>query len=119
MTSQPYVVGVGMTKFARMPDRNFEEIGREAVRRALDDAELPRDIVQEVFCGSALTGRSMGQRVLRDFGMTGVPITNVENACSSGSTAVREASTAIRAGRCEVALVIGIDQLTRLGGGTI
>ena len=119
MSNEAYVAGVGMTKFARMPDRSFEEIGREAVRLALADAGVERAKVEEVFCGSALTGRSMGQRVLRDFGMTGIPITNVENACSSGSTAVREASTAIRAGRCDVALVIGIDQLTRLGGGTI
>ena len=119
MSAQVYVSGVGMTKFARMPDRHFEEIGREAVRKALDDAGVERARIEEVFCGSALTGRSMGQRVLRDFGMTGVPVTNVENACSSGSTAVREAATAIRAGRCDVALVLGIDQLTRLGGGTL
>jgi len=119
MSSSVYVTGVGMTKFARMPDRSFEEMGREAVRAALKDANIERSAVQEVFCGSALTGRSMGQRVLRDFGMTGLPITNVENACASGSTAVREAATAIRAGRCDVALVLGIDQLSRLGGGTI
>ena len=119
MSSQVYVAGVGMTRFARMPERSFEEIGREAVRNALSDAGVVRADVQEVFCGRALTGRSMGQRVLRDLGMTGIPITNLENACSSGSTAVREAATAIRAGRCDVALVLGIDQLTRLGGGTL
>jgi acetyl-CoA acetyltransferase len=119
VSASVYVAGVGMTKFARMPERHFEEIGREAVRRALQDADVERMQIEEVFCGSALTGRSMGQRVLRDLGMTGIPITNVENACSSGSTAMREAATAIRAGRCDIALVIGIDQLTRLGGGTI
>jgi acetyl-CoA acetyltransferase len=115
----PSVVGVGMTRFCRMPERSFEEIGREAVRKALADAGVDRAQVQEVFCGSALTGRSMGQRVLRDFGMTGIPITNVENACSSGSTALREASAAIASRRAEVVLVLGIDQLTKLGGGTI
>jgi len=117
--NSPYVVGVGMTRFCRMPERSFEEIGREAVRKALADAGIDREQVQEVFCGSALTGRSIGQRVLRDLGMTGIPITNVENACSSGSTALREASAAIASDRADVVLVLGIDQLTKLGGGTI
>lgn len=119
MTVQPFVVGVGMTPFGRMRERSFESIGQEAVLKALKDAGVERAQVDEIFCGSALTGRSMGQRVVRDLGMTGVPITNVENACSSGSTALREACTAIAAGRAQTVLVLGIDQLTRLGGGTI
>ncbi len=119
MSIESFIAGVGMTPFARMKHRSFESIGQEAVRKALEDAGLERSAVDEVFCGSALTGRSMGQRVLRDMGMTGIPITNVENACSSSSTALREACTAIAAGRCETALVLGIDQLSRLGGGTI
>ncbi len=119
MMNNAYVAGVGMTRFCKMPERSFEEIGQEAVLKALKDAGVERDAIEEVFCGSALTGRSMGQRVLRDLGMTGRPITNVENACSSGSTALREACTAIAAGRAETVLVLGIDQLTRLGGGTI
>ena len=119
MTVQPFVVGVGMTPFGRMRERSFESIGQEAVLKGLKDAGVERAQVDEIFCGSALTGRSMGQRVVRDLGMTGVPITNVENACSSGSTALREACTAIAAGRAQTVLVLGIDQLTRLGGGTI
>lgn len=119
MKSNAQIVGVAMTRFAKMPERSFEEIGQEAVLGALKDAGVERAQIEEVFCGSALTGRSMGQRVLRDLGMTGIPITNVENACSSGSTALREACTAIAAGRAETVLVLGIDQLTRLGGGAI
>lgn len=119
MSAESFVAGVGMTPFGRMRERSFESIGQEAVIKALKDAGVERDQVDEVFCGSALTGRSMGQRVLRDIGMTGLPITNVENACSSGSTALREACTAIAAGRAEIVLVLGIDQLSRLGGGTI
>ncbi|HSV81227.1 MAG TPA: thiolase family protein [Ramlibacter sp.] len=119
MTMESFVVGVGMTPFGRMKERSFESIGQEAVLKALRDAAVERGEIDEIFCGSALTGRSMGQRVLRDLGMTGIPITNVENACSSGSTALREACTAIAAGRAETVLVLGIDQLSRLGGGTI
>jgi acetyl-CoA acetyltransferase len=119
MNAESFVVGVGMTPFGRMKNRSFEAIGQEAVLNALKDAGIERNQVDEVFCGSALTGRSMGQRVLRDIGMTGIPITNVENACSSGSTALRDACTAVAAGRAETILVLGIDQLSRLGGGTI
>lgn len=119
MSVESFVVGVGMTPFGRMKERSFESIGQEAVLLALKDAGVERGQIDEVFCGSALTGRSMGQRVLRDIGMTGIPVTNVENACSSGSTALRDACTAIAAGRAETVLVLGIDQLSRLGGGTI
>jgi len=119
MKTDAFVIGVGMTPFARMKDRSFESIGQEAVLKALNDAGLERSQIDEVFCGSALTGRGMGQRVLRDIGLTGIPITNVENACSSGSSALREACTAISAGRAETVLVLGIDQLSILGGGTI
>jgi acetyl-CoA acetyltransferase len=113
------IAGVGMTKFGKQPERSIEELGREALIRAMKDAGVGRDDVDEAFCGSSYGGPLIGQRILRDLGMTGIPITNVENACSSGAAALREACWAIKAGRAETIAVIGVEKLTRFGGGTL
>jgi benzoylsuccinyl-CoA thiolase BbsB subunit len=108
-----------MIRFARYRDRSIEDLGREAVLKALSDAGVARDEVDEAFCGSAYGGPLIGQRILRDLGMTGMPVTNVENACSSGSTALREGVSAISVGRADTVLVMGVEKLSRLGGGTV
>lgn len=119
MTNAAYISGVAMTRFGKQPERTIEQLGREAMLKALKDAGIERRDVDEVFCGSLFGGTLIGQRILRDIGMTRIPITNVENACSSSTTAMREACAAVAVGRAETVLVIGIDQLTRLGGGAI
>lgn len=119
MTNAAYISGVAMTRFGKQPERTVENLGREALLKALKDAGIERRDVDEVFCGSLFGGTLIGQRILRDLGMTRIPVTNVENACSSSTTALREACAAVSVGRAQTALVIGVDQLTRLGGGTI
>jgi acetyl-CoA acetyltransferase len=113
------ISGVGVTKFGKQADRSVEEIGREALLRAMEDAGVARDGIEEVFCGSSYGGPLIGQRILRDLGLTGIPITNVENACSSGAAALREACWAVKAGRADAIAVLGVEKLTRLGGGTL
>ncbi|HMA73415.1 MAG TPA: thiolase family protein [Xanthobacteraceae bacterium] len=113
------IAGVGITRFGKQADRTIEEIGREALIRAMKDAGVARDDIDEVFCGSSYGGPLIGQRILRDLGMTGIPITNVENACSSGAAALREACWAIKAGRADTIAVLGVEKLTRFGGGTL
>jgi acetyl-CoA acetyltransferase len=113
------IAGVGMTRFGKQPERTIEDIGREALIRAMKDAGVARDDIDEVFCGSSYGGPLIGQRILRDLGMTGIPITNVENACSSGAAALREACWAVKAGRAGMIAVIGVEKLTRFGGGTL
>jgi benzoylsuccinyl-CoA thiolase BbsB subunit len=108
-----------MIPFAKYRERPIEELGRAAIQAALTDAGVERQAVEEVFCGCAYGGPMIGQRILRNLGMTGIAITNVENACSSGSTALREAVAAIALGRAEVVLVIGLEKLSRFGGGTV
>jgi acetyl-CoA acetyltransferase len=113
------IAGVGMTKFGKQAERSIEEIGRDALLRAMKDAGVARDGIEEVFCGSSYGGPLIGQRTLRDLGMTGIPITNVENACSSGAAALREACWAVKAGRAGAVAVLGVEKLTRFGGGTL
>jgi benzoylsuccinyl-CoA thiolase BbsB subunit len=114
-----YIAGVGMTPFAKQPDREVEDLGREAVRKALDDAGWMAKSPDEVFAGSSYAGLLIGQRIMRDLGITGLPITNVENACSGGATALREAITAVASGRADSALAIGVEKLSALGGGVL
>jgi acetyl-CoA acetyltransferase len=113
------VVGTSMTAFGRYPDRDYTALGQPAVIGALADAGAKPGDVEVAYCGHSYGGPLTGQRILRGLGMTGPPVINIENACSSGSTALREAWIAVGAGVHDVALVIGVDKLTQFGGGTL
>lgn len=113
------VIGVGMTPFAKYRDKSLAEIGWPAVKAAIEDAGVAKKDIEAAYCGSALGGMMSGQRVLKQLGITGLPITNVENACSSSSSAFRQAYIAVAAGVYDVVLVLGVEKLTKFGGGTL
>lgn len=113
------VVGVGMIPFGKYPAKSLADLGWPAVKAALGDAGIAPRKVQAAFCGTALGGMMAGQRILGRIGLTGIPIVNVENACSSGSTALRQGILAIRSGEYDVVLVVGVEKLTKFGGGTL
>ena len=113
------VVGTGVVKFGRYPDAGLADLAQPAIIRALGDAGLGRERVQAAYCGTVFGGMGAGQRILKGLGMTGMPVTNVENACSSGSTAFREAWLSVASGLYDVVLALGVEQLSRLGGGAI
>jgi benzoylsuccinyl-CoA thiolase BbsB subunit len=113
------VIGVGMVPFAKYRDRTLAEIAWPAVKQAIDDAGVEKKDIQVAYCGTALGGMLAGQRILKTLGITGLPIVNVENACSSSSSAFREAWIGVGSGVYDVALVIGVEKLTKFGGGTL
>ena len=113
------VIGVGMVPFAKYPDKTLAEIGWPAVKMAIEDAGVQKRDIEAAYCGSALGGMMSGQRVLKQLGITGLPITNVENACSSSSSAFRQAYIAVAAGVYDIVLVMGVEKLTKFGGGTL
>jgi len=118
--SDIFVVGTDMIKFGRFPDRDIEDIGAEAALLALKDAGLGIQDIQALYCGNVgEANRSLGQRVLRHVGQTGIPVVNVSNACASGATAFREGWIAIKSGLYDLVLCLGIEQMGRglLGGG--
>jgi acetyl-CoA acetyltransferase len=113
------VIGVGMTKIGKFPDRMLSGMGREAVIAALKDAGvLPKEI-QAAYSGTSLGGALLGQRIFKDLGMSGMPINNMENACSSGSSAMREAWLSIASGLYDMVIAVGSEKLSALGGGTL
>jgi benzoylsuccinyl-CoA thiolase BbsB subunit len=113
------VIGVGMVPFAKYRDKSLADIAWPAVKQAIEDSGLGKGAIAAAYCGTALGGMLAGQRILKKLGITGLPIVNVENACSSSSSAFREAWIAVAAGIYDTALVIGVEKLTRFGGGTL
>ncbi len=113
------VIGTGLVPFGKYPDKTLAEIGWPAVKQALLEAGLPPRSIEAVYCGCALGGMLSGQRVMKSLGITGMSIINVENACSSSSSALASAWTAVASGQKDVVVVVGVEKLTKFGGGTL
>ncbi|MEM8647940.1 MAG: lipid-transfer protein [Pseudomonadota bacterium] len=112
MSSKVVVAGVGMTPFVKPSESAaYPELGAEAVRMALADAGISYDAVQQAYAGYVYGDSTAGQRVLYDVGMTGIPIVNVNNNCSTGSTALFLARQAVEAGVVDCALAFGFEQM--------
>jgi len=110
--TEVHVLGVGMTRFGKHPERNAAGLGAEALRGAVADAAIDPRVIEAAYCGHVFQGMVTGQRILAQVGLAGIPLSNVENACSSGATAIREASLAVRAGEHDVVVAIGTEHLT-------
>jgi benzoylsuccinyl-CoA thiolase BbsB subunit len=106
------VAGVGLHPFGRFRNKNIQSIAREAVVEALTDSGIPWNSIQAAYFGHVYyEGMSMGERVLSPLGLTGIPIVNVENACSSGSTALWQAFWMIDSGLYDAVLVFGAEKV--------
>lgn len=113
------ILGVGMTKFAKHQGRAFSDLGGEAVRECLKDAGIEWAEIQAVYCGNVLAGMLPGQRIVREFASSDIPVINVENACASAGTALHLATRAIETGQYDAVLALGVEQLSVLGGGLL
>ena len=113
------VIGVGMIPFGKYPDTNITDLGWPAVKAAIKDAGIDARRIQAVYSGTARGGAMVGQRIMGRLGLAGLPIVNVENACSSSSSAMAQGVMAVSSGAYDVVLVIGVEKLTKFGGGTL
>jgi acetyl-CoA acyltransferase len=119
--SDVYIVGVDMIKFGRFPNRTVPDLASEAALLALDDAGLTIKDMQALYCGNLGQASGMvGQRLLAEIGQTGIPVTNVANACATGATAFRDGWMSIKAGVYDLVLAVGVEQMGKglLGGGS-
>ncbi|MCH7836328.1 MAG: thiolase family protein [Chloroflexi bacterium] len=110
------IVGAGMIKFGRYPDKDVVSLAADAAIGALKDAGISINEVEMVASGNLYQSNAMiGQRIMKEIGATGVPVVNVANACATGSTAFREAYMAVASGMYDVALAIGSEQMGKMG----
>src|SRR5690606_18549052 len=111
------ILGVGSTRYGNHREVASRTLGAHAVAAALDDAGLEGKDIDNAYVGYGITGLldgqegMIGQLALRELGITGIPITRVENACSSSACALREAYLAIRAGESRVSLAFGVEKM--------
>ena len=113
MTQRVYVVGVGMTKFEKPGGREWDypDMAREAGTKALEDAGVDYREVEQAYVGYVYGESTSGQRAVYELGMTGLPVVNVNNNCSTGSTALYLAAQAIRGGLVDCTLALGFEKM--------
>ena len=108
------IVGVGLHPFGRFPEETAQDLARTAVLEAFDDAGVGYKDIQAAYFGHVYyEGMSMGEAVLGQLGLIGIPIINVENACSSGSTGFWLAFWAVATGQFDVVLAFGAEKVPR------
>jgi acetyl-CoA acyltransferase len=110
-----YVIGVGMTKFDKpgTKDGDYPEWVKEAGSKALEDAGIPYECVQQAFAGYCYGDSTYGQRAIYGLGLTGIPVVNVNNNCSTGSSALFLARQALKGGLVDCALAVGFEKMER------
>ena len=112
MGSKVFVSGVGMIPFTKAgTGAPYDQMGAEAGRMALADAGISYDDIEQAYAGYVYGDSTSGQKALYKIGMTGIPVVNVNNNCSTGSTALFLARQAIASGALDCALVLGFEQM--------
>jgi acetyl-CoA acetyltransferase len=113
--TRTFVIGVGMTKFEKPGRREWDypEMGREAGSRALSDAGITYQDVQAAFIGYCYGDSTSGQRALYELGLSGIPAVNVNNNCSTGSSALFLARQLVQGGMADCALALGFEKMER------
>lgn len=112
-----YIIGTGMTRFAKHLDRTEKDLAATAVKRTLSDAGIAGKDIQSVVFANSMWGYFTeqhcikGQVALRPLGIEGIPITNVENACACGSTALHTAWLQVASGQHDCVLAAGVEKL--------
>jgi len=114
VANKVYVVGVGMTKFEKPGSRadfDYPQMAKESGTKALADAGIAYDQVQEAYVGYVYGESTSGQRAVYELGMTGIPVVNVNNNCSTGSTALYLAARSIKGGLADCVLALGFEKM--------
>jgi len=107
-----FVIGVGMTDFKRC-DTGIKELAQSAATAALKDANVQYHSIEQAYCGYISGMSTLGQQSLYGIGMTGIPVFNVHNNCSTGSTALYLAYNAIRTGLNDCVLALGFEKMQK------
>jgi len=115
MSQRTFVIGVGMTKFEKPGSRDWDypDMAKEAGTKALEDAGIAYEDVEQAFVGYCYGDSTAGQRAIYGLGLTGIPVVNVNNNCSTGSSALYLARQAVRGGLADCALALGFEKMEK------
>lgn len=119
MSDNVFVVSAAMVPFGKYRNSSYVGLAVSPLIDAMKSAGVSKSDIDAVYVGHSYGGMMTGQRICKEIGLGTVPTVNVDNACSSGATALHEAYTAISQGLIDVAVVIGVEKLTQFGGGTL
>lgn len=117
--SEAFVVGGAMIAMKRYPDASYPGLALPSIQGAVADAGIEYRDIDAVVCGHTFGGALVAQRICKDLGIGEIPMSNVENACSGGASALHSAVEMIHAGQAQVVLAVGVEKLTQFGGGTL
>lgn len=112
-----YVIGVGMFRFGKYPDRSIKEMTADVVDLLLEDAQVGKEDIEAAWFSNSFWGIVTGQHSIRGqvaltpLGIEGIPVMNVENACAGATSAVNGAYLGIKAGQYDVAMAIGVEKM--------
>ena len=110
------VAGIGMVRFGMFKDTPGAHLARDAGLLALHDAGLTLADVDEAFVGYIQPASMLGIKAMKELGLTGLPVTHIENASATGLVAFREAAWAVSSGRADVAMALCFDKFTDMTG---
>ena len=111
-----WILGTSMTKFGRYADKDLIDLAAQASLGALDDGGVTMADMDVLAAGCLYEANgSVGQRLQKQIGQTGIPVYNVANACATGATAVRTVMMAIKSGEAQMGLAVGVEQMGKMG----
>jgi sterol carrier protein 2 len=115
MGRKVFVIGVGMTKFEKPGSKawDYPDMAKEAGEKALADAGIPYAEVQQACVGYCYGDSTCGQRAVYQLGLTGIPVYNLNNNCSTGSTALFMAKQFVEGGIADCVLALGFEKMEK------
>lgn len=115
MGNRVFTVGVGMTKFEKpqTKDWDYPDMANEAATKALEDAGISYDKIEQAAVGYVYGDSTCGQRAVYGLGLTGIPVYNVNNNCSTGSTALFMAKQLVEGGIADCVLALGFEKMEK------
>lgn len=111
MKREIVVTGIGIHPFGRWPQKSTVELSEVAISQALADAQVPFKKIQAAWVGAEFANFFDARMIVQHFGWTGIQISQMQQACASGSAAFREAYQAVQAGRYDTVLVVGYEKM--------
>jgi acetyl-CoA acyltransferase len=115
MADNVWIIGTAMTKFGRYPDKDVVDLASYVALDAMADSQTTVHDMNVMAVGCQFEPFTLGQKIQKQIGQTGIPVYNVTNACATGASAVRTVIMAIKAGEADMGLAIGAEQMGNPG----